>query len=75
MIEIPGTPELWSQWLRTCQDGVDRYREQHSAAGLELDDIYHGFWRAHEETAAKDPKAAAVLLTCLMHIAAGYTES
>lgn len=75
MMEIPGSPELWSEWMRTCKDGVDRYREQHERAGLGPDEIYHGFWQAHEGSAAKDPKAAAVVLTCLMHIAAGYTEN
>ena len=74
MTDIPGSPELWEKWLRMCREVVEQYREEHDKTHGP-DDIYQGYWRVHVRMATRDPAAAAVLITCLMHIAAGYTES
>lgn len=74
MNNIPGTPDQWSKWMQLCRDSVAAYREMHRLAELERDDIYQGYWDVHVEMAASDPKTAAIVITCLMHLAAEYTE-
>lgn len=74
MSDIPGTPDHWSHWMQLCRDSVAAYREMHGLAKPERDDIYQGYWDAHVGMAASDAKAAAIVITCLMHLAAGYTE-
>jgi len=72
-VAIPGNDEFWAIWLKLCEVSVDNYRKNHSEDGLELDDLWQGGWDAHVALAA-DPQAAAVAITCLLHIAAGYTK-
>ena len=72
MSGIPGDDEFWAVWMKLCETSVENYCKHHSQEGLELDDLWHGGWDAHVAL-ANDPQAAAVAITCLLHIAAGYT--